>query len=65
MFTVISKFADKYNKKMIYQVGDVFESDEQERINDLLDRGLITGPANVLEKEKPTKKRSRKAKVGE
>jgi phenylalanyl-tRNA synthetase beta subunit len=65
MFTVISKFADKYNKKNIFQVGDVFESDEQERINDLLDRGLITGPANALVKEKPTKKRNRKSKDGE
>ena len=43
MYKVISKFHDKYNLKKVYYVGDEFSSDDQERINDLIDRGLIEG----------------------
>lgn len=40
---VIRKFIDKYNKDIIYQVGDEFVSDDTDRINDLINRGLIEG----------------------
>jgi len=40
---VLRKFRDKYNKDIIYQVGDEFISDDVERINDLISRGLIEG----------------------
>lgn len=40
---VISKFHDKYDLKKVYNVGDEFTSDNQERINDLVNRGLIEG----------------------
>ena len=43
MYKVISKFHDKYDLKKVYQVGDEFSSDDQERIDDLVDRGLIEG----------------------
>lgn len=43
MYKVISKFHDKYDLKKVYQVGDEFSSDDQERIDDLLNRGLIEG----------------------
>lgn len=40
---VISKFHDKYDLKKVYNIGDEFTSDDQERINDLINRGLIEG----------------------
>ena len=40
---VIGKFHDKYDLKKVYEVGDEFSSDDQDRINDLIDRGLIEG----------------------
>lgn len=40
---VLRKFRDKYNKDIIYQVGENFVSDDIERINDLISRGLIEG----------------------
>lgn len=40
---VLRKFRDKYNKDIMYQVGDEFLSDDVERINDLISRGLIEG----------------------
>lgn len=43
MYKVISKFHDKYDLKKVYNVGDEFSSDDQERINDLINRGLIEG----------------------
>lgn len=43
MYKVISKFHDKYDLKKVYHVGDEFSSDDQERINNLINRGLIEG----------------------
>lgn len=43
MFKVLSPFRDKYNPKKVYQVGELFHSDEEERIQDLLNRKLIEG----------------------
>jgi len=42
-FKVISPFRDKYNLSKIYQVGETFESEDEVRIKDLLDRKLIDG----------------------
>lgn len=42
MYKVIKLFKDKYNGQ-IYKIGDVFESDDTARINDLINRGLIEG----------------------
>jgi hypothetical protein len=43
MYKVISNFHDKYDLKKVYNIGDEFSSDDQERINDLIIRGLIEG----------------------
>jgi len=43
MFKVISPFRDKYNPRKVYQVGEPFHSDDEERIKDLLNRKLIEG----------------------
>lgn len=40
---VIREFHDKYNLNIVYKVGDEFSSDEPDRINDLIDRGLVEG----------------------
>jgi len=39
-YRVIRRFRDKYTRE-IYLPGDTFESDEADRIKDLLTRGLI------------------------
>ena len=39
-YRVIRRFRDKYTRE-VYLPGDTFESDEADRIKDLLDRGLI------------------------
>lgn len=43
MYKVIKPFRDKYNHKKIYRVGEGFISDDNERIKDLISRGLIEG----------------------
>jgi len=43
MYKVVSPFRDKYNRQKIYRKGDLFYSDDKERIADLLNRGLIEG----------------------
>lgn len=43
MYKVLQHFRDKYNKRKIYKPGDKFISDDQERIRDLINRGLIEG----------------------
>lgn len=43
MYKVIREFHDKYDLKIVYKVGDGFSSNEPDRIQDLLDRGLIEG----------------------
>ncbi|WP_147402726.1 hypothetical protein [Caldibacillus debilis] len=43
MYKVISPFRDKFNPEKIYHVGDPFESDDKERIADLISRKLIEG----------------------
>lgn len=43
MYKVIFPFRDKYNRQKIYRKGDLFHSDDEERIADLLNRGLIEG----------------------
>ncbi len=49
MYKVIIKFRDKYNPRHFYNVGDIFESDDKNRIKDLFERKLI---AKVNEKTK-------------
>jgi len=41
MFRVIREFRDKYNLQKVYKAGDEFFSNEQKRIKNLLERGLI------------------------
>lgn len=41
MYKVIREFHDKYNLKKIYKAGDKFNSNEPNRIRNLLQRGLI------------------------
>lgn len=55
---VISPFADRYNTDVKYAVGDIVDWDDQERIKDCTDRGLIKA---VPEKAKP--KTTRKPKT--
>lgn len=43
MYKVISPFRDKYIPRKIYQVGETFNSDDENRIRDLLNRKLIEG----------------------
>lgn len=43
MYKVISPFRDKYNPGKVYQVGETFNSDDENRIRDLLNRKLIEG----------------------
>lgn len=43
MYKVIRKFHDKHNLNIVYNIGDEFSSNEPDRIQDLLDRGLIEG----------------------
>lgn len=45
MYTVIEEFRDKYDLKKAFKVGDSFNSDEPERIKDLIARRLIEGAA--------------------
>lgn len=45
-YKVIRRFRDKYTRE-IYLPGDIFESDEAERIEDLLSRGLIEQTSNT------------------
>lgn len=57
-YKVISPFADRYNIKILYAVGDIVDWDDQERIKDCTDRGLIEA---IPEKAKP--KTTRKPKI--
>lgn len=41
MYEVITPFRDKFIYGKVYQKGDEFESNDEERIKDLLDRKLI------------------------
>lgn len=43
MYKVISPFRDKYIPSKVYQVGETFNSDDENRIRDLLNRKLIEG----------------------
>ncbi len=40
---VLIPFRDKYNPERIYVPGEDFNSDEQDRIDNLVKRGLIEG----------------------
>ncbi len=40
-FKVVKVFRDKYNEERIYRIGEIFGSEDKERIKDLKDRGLI------------------------
>lgn len=40
---VLKVFRDKYNPERIYRPDEEFTCDDQERINDLISRGLIEG----------------------
>ncbi len=59
-FDVIRRFRDKYTGQ-IYLPGDNFESDELERVEDLLGRKLIAGEL-PKKKKPPAKKVTRNAK---
>lgn len=37
---VLKKFADKYDRSIKYEVGDILHTEETERANDLVNRGL-------------------------
>lgn len=60
---VLIPFRDKYNPERIYVPGDDFNSDEQDRINDLVKRGLIEGVEDAPSKvpKKNTAKKSQRA----
>jgi len=51
--TVISMFADKYNGHL-YVEGDTFESNDKERITDMVNRGFL----KVAEEKTETKETS-------
>lgn len=55
-FDVIRRFRDKYTGQ-IYLPGDNFESDELERVEDLLDRKLIDGELPSKTEKSATKKK--------
>lgn len=40
---VLKEFHDINNLKKIYRVGDLFESEDEKRIENLIERGLIEG----------------------
>lgn len=65
MYKVINKFKDKYTGR-IYLPGDLFASDEPERLRDLLNRKLIEGTPvlDVLSNKsrKPEEKNTAKRK---
>lgn len=46
---VLKKFADKYDRSIKYEVGDILHTEETERANDLVNRGL----AEVVKDEDP------------
>lgn len=46
MYKVIVPFRDKYIPGKVYQVGDSFTSDDENRITNLLNRKLIEGVSN-------------------
>ena len=57
---VLHRFRDKYDKKVIYNVGDDFFTYDEERIKDLIERGLIEGilpSVEPIEEPKPRKKK--------
>ena len=57
---VLQRFRDKYDNKVIYNVGDNFFSYDEERIKDLVERGLIEGKMpsiEPIEEPKPRKKK--------
>lgn len=41
MYKVIKEFHDKYNLNKVYKVGEEFSSNDNRRIKNLLERGLI------------------------
>jgi hypothetical protein len=59
MMKVINAFRDKTNMDHIFKPGDDFISDDTERINDLIKRGLIEGvddtPSKSLKKNTTNK----------
>jgi len=57
-YKVISPFADRYDTNVKYAVGDIVDWDDQERIKDCTDRGLIKA---IPEKAKPKTTRKPKA----
>jgi hypothetical protein len=59
MYKVKCVFKDKYTEHL-YSVGEDFTSDEPERINDLLNRGLIEG----VSEDPPSPPKPKKAATG-
>lgn len=55
---VLKPFRDKYNPERIYKPGEDFISDEPERTNNLIRRGLVEGAEKAP--SKPTKKKSQR-----
>lgn len=55
---VLIPFRDKYNPERVYVPGEDFISDEPERINDLINRGLINDVEDIP--SKASKKNSAK-----
>lgn len=58
---VISAFADRYDTKIVYKVGDILDWDDQDRITECEKRGLIKAmPEKVKAKVVPRKPKTTK-----
>lgn len=47
---VIKRFRDKYNLEVIFEVGEKLEFDDEERVKDLIDRGLVKPVEEICQK---------------
>ena len=52
---VIAPFEDKYDRSYKYDVGDIVDWDDQERIADCTERGLIEPVPEAKKPKKPKK----------
>ena len=57
---VIAIFRDKYDKDVLYAVGDILDWDDKERIADCTERGLIRPIQEETKNTKSTGKTSKK-----
>ena len=53
---VIAPFKDRFNGRILYKVGDTVDWDDQERIADCTERGLIEPIPEKVTKPKTTRK---------